>query len=88
MAEKRSVSKLLEEKFKECKNSKVTYEDLADIIQKAPTTTNAKKIYELKTKYKCNLLTKAEEVKQKNIADAKQKELEGILALFFQHPDR
>ncbi len=73
MAEKKTPIKQLEEEFKEHENSIFTYEDIINTLQKAPTASNAKKIKEFSEKYKVDLMTRAQVIKQQNIADAQKR---------------
>ena len=76
MAEKKSNAKLLDEQFKDSSNKSLTYEEVVEILGKAPTAANAKKVVELSQKYSVSLLTKAEQIKQQNIRDAEKRALE------------
>lgn len=74
MAEKKPTPiKQLEEEFKAHQNSIFTYEDIINTLQKAPTAANAKKIKEFSDKYKVDLMTRAQVIKQQNIADAQKR---------------
>lgn len=74
MAEKKTTPiKQLEEEFKAHENSIFTYEDIVGSLQKAPTAANAKKIKEFSEKYKVALMTRAQVIKQQNIADAQRR---------------
>jgi len=73
MAEKKTPVKQLEDEFKAHENAVMTYEDIITTLQKAPTAANAKKVKEYSDKYKVELMTRAQVIKQQNIDDAQKR---------------
>ena len=66
----------LEELFKENEKGHVTYEKVMDIFPKQPTTSNAKKVITLLSKYKVSLISSAEIAKLRNKQEAQKREEE------------
>ncbi|MCV6609126.1 MAG: RNA polymerase sigma factor RpoD [Campylobacterales bacterium] len=64
----------LEEVFANKKDEYVTFEEIVEVLKKAPTAAQLKKILEYKDSYKKKLLTIAEVIKDKNAADLKARE--------------
>ncbi len=71
---KKSKLPPLEELFANKKDEFVTYEEIVELLQKAPTTQNIKKVIEYKEKYKKTIMTIAEVIKAKNRADVAARE--------------
>ncbi|MBE0492215.1 MAG: RNA polymerase sigma factor RpoD [Sulfurospirillum sp.] len=66
----------LEELFQENEKGFVTYERVMNLFDKQPSTSNIKKLMQLKEKSKVTLITSAEIAKMRNIEDAKKKAAE------------
>ena len=65
----KEVMQSLEAFFKEEESSYVTYEKIAQILAKAPSAAQVRKIREMAKKYKKELLSSSEEAKKLNIED-------------------
>lgn len=74
----KETSQGLETLFKEAKNGFVSYEKIAQVLQKAPSTTQLKKIKDFAKKYKKSLVSSSELAKKLNTQEklklAKQKQ--------------
>ncbi|MGP1561906.1 MAG: RNA polymerase sigma factor RpoD [Helicobacteraceae bacterium] len=74
MPAKTAPKQTLEDLFSKTKEKVISYENIIEVIGKIPTAQNAKKVYELAKKHKKTLKTIAEIIREKNKADAKEKE--------------
>ncbi len=72
----KDLNKKLEEFFKEHQKSYVTYENLVELFDRQPTLAQAKKILQLKNKYKVDIITSAEAAKRLNIEEKEKREEE------------
>lgn len=70
MSSKPSVSNKLEALFKENSDKNISFEQVVEAIDKAPTQTQSKLVMELAKKFEKRLCTSAEVAKQMNIQDA------------------
>ncbi|MFP4333800.1 MAG: RNA polymerase sigma factor RpoD [Campylobacterales bacterium] len=74
----KTLNQKLEKLFTESKNSFISYEKIANIIEKSPTQAQSKKVLSLAKKNKVDLLSSSETAEMLNLEDRKKEEAEKL----------